>query len=230
MDVQKNIDVVRRFLLIILMFHCSFNLLKAQDYKFDIGVGAGLSCSYGDVNQWKPFYAPSSAFEAKFRYHQNLRWSWCVDFLSAGLKGNTLDFSNVIPGYEEYSYKSRLWQIGGSTEFNFLNYGMGENYRNLSRFTPFISLGIGIGGTSVDGKGFGLQIPMGVGMKYKLAPRVGVSLKLVVAKSFSDKFDGVKDPYKIESSALKNTDWYSTLSIGVSYEFGKRICDCYNLD
>ena len=135
-----------------------------------------------------------------------------------------------MPGYEEYSYKSRLWQIGGSAEFNFLNYGMGEGYRNMSRFTPYISVGLALGGTSGDGKGFGLQIPMGVGLKYKLAPRVGMAVKFTMAKSFSDKFDGIKDPYKIDSSVLKNTDWYSTLSISISYEFGERFCDCFNLD
>ena len=222
---------MRRFQLIIIFVFCTLGVsLKAQDYKFDIGVGAGLSCSYGDVNQWKPFYAPSPAFEAKFRYHKNLRWSYCADFLSAGLRGNTIDFSNIMPGYEEYSYKSRLWQIGGSAEFNFLNYGMGEGYRNMSRFTPYISAGLALGGTSGDGKGFGLQIPMGVGLKYKLAPRVGMAVKFTMAKSFSDKFDGIKDPYKIDSSVLKNTDWYSTLSISISYEFGERFCDCFNLD
>lgn len=106
----------------------------------------------------------------------------------------------------------------------------GEGYRNMSRFSPFISLGIGLGGTSGTGKSFGLQIPMGIGVKYKLAPRIGMAAKMVFAKSFSDGFDGIKDPYKIESSALKNSDWYSTLSISISYEFGERFCDCFNLD
>lgn len=221
---------MRRVYILIIFIVMSFCNLKAQDYKFDIGVGAGLSSSYGDINQWKPFYSPSTAFEIIFRYHQNLRWSWTVDFLSAGLKGSAKDFDNVIPGYSDFNYSSRLWQLGGSAEFNFLNYGMGEGYRNMSRFSPFISLGIGLGGTSGTGKSFGLQIPMGIGVKYKLAPRIGMAAKMVFAKSFSDGFDGIKDPYKIESSALKNSDWYSTLSISISYEFGERFCDCFNLD
>ena len=55
-------------------------------------------------------------------------------------------------------------------------------------------------------------------------------MKFVFAKTFNDMADGLQDPYKIESSAIKNTDWYSNLSISISYEFGERKIKCNNSD
>ena len=161
---------------------------------------------------------------------RSLRWSYNVDFISAGLKGDSRDFSNKYPDGANYDYKSRLWQLEGSADFNFYNYGVGQEYRNLKRFTPFISLGVGLGGVSGTGSGFSFAIPIGAGIKYKLAPRLGLQMKFVFAKTFNDMADGLQDPYKIESSAIKNTDWYSNMSISISYEFGERKIKCNNSD
>ena len=48
-------------------------------------------------------------------------------------------------------------------------------------------------------------------------------------KVFSDRLDGdnLKDPLLIKSSFAKNTDWYSTLTFTVSYEFSKRCAACH---
>jgi hypothetical protein len=45
--------------------------------------------------------------------------------------------------------------------------------------------------------------------------------------TLSDKLDGSKDPYGIKSSGLfKNTDCYSVLQIGLSYDLWKKCKTC----
>ena len=41
-----------------------------------------------------------------------------------------------------------------------------------------------------------------------------------------DGVDGLKDLYGVESGVLKNNDWYPTLMLSISYEFGEicKIC------
>jgi hypothetical protein len=45
----------------------------------------------------------------------------------------------------------------------------------------------------------------------------------------SDRLDGVKDPYGIESSGLfKNTDCYSTLQVTLTYDLWAKCKTCNN--
>lgn len=204
--------------------------LHAQDYKYDAGGGLGISSAYGDINQGGFFYHPKIEMEAVFRYHYNLRWAFVGEFLSAGLAGDSNDFSNRFPENAHYAFNRRLWQIGGNAEFNFLNYGIGYDYKNMSRISPFVTVGIGLGVVTGEGSGdFAFSIPLGAGVKYKFAPRWNANLKLVFAKMLTDTADRVDDPYGIESTPWKNTDWYSTLSVSVTYEFGLRKRKCNNL-
>ena len=218
-----------RLLLLLLLTLGLAPASRAQEYMYDAGLGLGMSTAYGDINQSKLFYNPGLAVEATFRYKYNLRWAFTGELLSAGLAGDSRDFSNRFPAEADYKFASRLWQLSGNAEFNFFNYGIGATYRNLKSITPFISVGVGLGAVSGDGSGFSFSIPLGLGLKYRFAPRWNLTAKLSFAKTFNDKADGIRDPYDIESSGAKNTDWYSTLSVGVSYEFGARRRICNNL-
>ena len=52
-----------------------------------------------------------------------------------------------------------------------------------------------------------------------------------MTKVFSDHVDGaLADLQTIKSSFLKNTDWYSNISISLTYEFGKRCATCHYVD
>ena len=73
-----------------------------------------------------------------------------------------------------------------------------------------------------------MNIPLGVGVKFKVNKRLNLGLEFLMKKVFSDKLDGdnLSDPYQIKSSFAKNTDWYSTLTFTISYEFSKRCAVC----
>lgn len=212
-------------------------LLYAQDevesYKFDFGAGVGMSGYLGDANGSNLYAHPGFALNAEGRYLMDSRWSLRAQFTYATISGNSADMENVFPGHAVYDFKANVYDLGFRGEFNFFPYGIGETYKRLKRWTPFMSLGVGVSLSSCAGNmAAGFNIPMGFGFRYKLKQRINLSAEFTMTKVFSDKMDGTNltDPYQIKSSFLKNTDWYSTIMVGISYEFGPRCVTCHRLD
>lgn len=201
-----------------------------EDYRFDIGAGLGMTGYLGDANTSNLLKNPGLDGELLFRYIVNPRWGLKTNFFVGTLRGNTAQMTNVMPGEMNYKFSTTFFELGELAEFNFFNFGMGETYRKLKRVTPYIAAGLGFNFWSVDSHtGFAFNIPMGIGVKYKVSRRVNLGLEFLMKKVFTDKLDGplLADPYKIKSSFLKNTDWYSTLTFSVTYEFSKRCAVCH---
>ena len=203
--------------------------MAQEDYRFDIGAGLGMTGYLGDANTANLWSEPGWDFEALFRYIANPRWAFKTNFYAGNLRGDSSKTTNVFPGGETFSFSTTFYELGEMVEFNFFNYGMGETYRKLKRISPYIAAGIGMTVWSIDGKtGAAFNIPLGVGLKYKLSQRWNIGFEFLMKKTFSDRLDGeqLKDPYGIKSSFMKNTDWYSTMSLTISYEFSKRCAVC----
>lgn len=72
-----------------------------------------------------------------------------------------------------------------------------------------------------------MNIPIGLGVKYKIGTRVNLGLEWLMHFSLSDMLDGVQDPYTIQSSGLcKNTDCYSALQLSITYSFSAKCVTC----
>ncbi|MCI8998865.1 MAG: porin family protein [Muribaculaceae bacterium] len=206
---------------------------QMENYRFDIGAGVGMSGYLGDANESNLFSHPGVGLNASFRYLVNTRWAFRGTVTAASLSGSTENMSNVLPGGAAYNFKSWVYDLGARAEFNFFNYGLGKGYQQMSRFSPYLSLGAGVVMASVEGDTFtAMSIPMGLGVKYKLQPRVNLGLEFTMTKVLGDHIDGkdLSDIYMIKSSFLKNTDWYSTLMFSISYEFGERCVTCHRID
>lgn len=206
---------------------------QAESYRWDVGAGVGLSGYLGDVNESSLYAHPGVGLNVSVRYLVNTRWAFRGSFTAASLSGNSADMENVLPGGGVYHFKSWIYDLGVKAEFNFFNYGIGKDYQQLSRFTPYITLGVGVSMASADGDTFvAPTLPMGFGFKYKLRPRVNLGLEFTMTKVFGDNIDGkgLSDIYRIKSSFIKNTDWYSTVMLSISYEFGERCVTCHRID
>lgn len=200
-----------------------------EDYRFDAGGGLGMTGYLGDANTSNLWSNPSWDLELLFRYIVNPRWALKTNFYVGGLKGDSSKMTNVFPSGESYKFSTTFYELTELAEFNFFNYGMGESYRKLKKFSPYIAAGIGMTMWSVGGDfGAGMTIPLGIGFKYKPSRRLNFGLEFLMKKVFADRLDGpmLEDPLGIKSSFMKNTDWYSTLTFTVSYEFSKRCAVC----
>lgn len=196
-----------------------------EDYRFDIGGGIGMTGYLGDANSANLWQNPGWNAEILFRYILNPRFNFKTNFYVGGLRGNSAQMKDVFPTHENYKFSSTFYELGETVEFHFFNYGMGETYRQLKRWTPYIVAGLSVMAYNPGDKfGVSMAIPLGIGFKYKPALRWNLGLEFLMKKTFTDKLDGpaLDDPQGIKSAFMKNTDWYSTLTFTVSYEFSKR--------
>lgn len=210
----------------------SINAQTAK-YKFDVGAGIGMSGYLGDVNESNVFKHPGLAGGASFRYIIDSRWAIRGLFTAASLSGNSADYDMVFPSGESYKFDAWAYDLGARAEFNFFGYGIGETYKKLRRWSPYLTVGVGATMSSCDGNSaFAMNIPMGFGIKYKLRERLNLGLEFAMTKVFGDKVDGkdLNDLYQIKSSFIKNTDWYSTVMLSITYEFGERCETCHYVD
>ena len=80
----------------------------------------------------------------------------------------------------------------------------------------------------------GLNIPVGIGVKYKLKPRVNLGFEWTMRFSSTDKLDAtpdgtqLKDPYGVKSSMFKNKDSYSFAMFFITYDMFPKYRKCNN--
>ncbi len=200
-----------------------------EDYRFDAGGGIGMTGYLGDANTSSLWSNPGFDGMLLFRYIRSPRIAFKTGLYVGTLSGNTADMTDVLPNAEQFKFSTTFFELSEMFEFNFFNYGIGEKYRQLKRWSPYITAGLGATVWTTDGyTGGAFTLPFGVGVKYKISQRLNLGLEFLMKKTFSDRLDGpmLSDPHAIKSGFAKNTDWYSTLSVTLSYEFSKRCATC----
>ncbi len=206
---------------------------QTAPYKFDIGAGIGMSGYIGDANGSNIFNKPGFEGELALRYIGDARWAVRGVVSTFGLSGDTSGMADVLPDNASYSFTSQVYDLSVRGEFNFFAYGIGETYKRLRRWTPYLTLGIGGALASSGGQTAGaFTIPMGLGFKFKMRERLNLAIEFTMTKAFNDRFDGrdLADLNQIKTAFYKDTDWYSRLTVGISYEFGKRCETCHYVD
>lgn len=215
----------------VLLTLCAAPAACAQDddYRFEAGGGIGLTGYLGDANSSNLWRNPGFDAQALFRYIANPRLALKSGLYVCTLRGNTEQMQDVLPGGANYKFSTTLFELSECGEFNFFNFGIGERYRHLRRWTPYITAGLGLAIWAAGGRAVAsLVVPLGAGVKFKIRERLNLGLEFLMKKTFSDRVDGpqLADPMGIKSSFAKNTDWYSTLTLSLSYEFGRRCATC----
>lgn len=201
------------------------------EYRAEIGGGIGLLSYQGDFNgSILKNMQPGGSLLAKYRF--NPRMDIALNVTYSKLKGSS---GNVSTWYPEFSdstlaFSNTVIDAGLRFEYNFWPYGTGREYFGARRFTPFIAIGLGLTYAKTgDGSVVTGNLPIGVGVKYKMGTRLNIALEWVMHFSLSDKLDGVDDPYGIDSNGIfKNTDSYSMLQLSVTYDIWAKCKTCHN--
>ncbi|WP_108820978.1 DUF6089 family protein [Dysgonomonas sp. Marseille-P4361] len=232
----------RNTLFIIFSIICFVSLsdeLKAQDnYKYEIGGMLGTSFYMGDANKTKLYQDPGLSVGAVFRYNVDLRWAVKSNFVIGKVSGDTRNSGNKFPLDQNTSFSRMFYELGSQIEFNFFNYSDQFGYLGAKRISPYLFTGLGLTAGSGEKKFFDANIPIGIGVKYKIKDRLNLGFEFSFRRLFSDSFDVTKKgvdfnldaPYNIKGGIFKNTDWYSLTMITLTWDFGARICPCLNID
>lgn len=205
------------------------------EYKMELGAIAGGSFYMGDANFSVPLKNVAMAGGLLARYNINPRMVVKGDLTIGKLHGDTEGFDNKFPNGHT-TFNRTVFGLDGQFEYNFFAYGSGAGYKDSRRLTPYILAGAGITYAPKPEKHvFALNIPLGMGVKYKLADRLNVGAEWTIRFTTTDKLDvtGQKgtildDPYQITSKGIKNKDSYSLLIAYISYDLFPKYRKCNN--
>ena len=231
---NSKLKLKRRIVVILFLICCT--TVVAQEYKYEIGGGIGGSMYMGDVNSSSLSQGWNPALDVIFRRNFNFRWALKSNLKMGKVTGTTEKTENVFPDFAQASFSRSFYELGGQMEFNFMPYSDLFAYLNTSRLSPYVLSGLGFtfapGGTETF---FGVNLPLGIGVKYKVRNRINLGLEFTVHKLFNDAFDApdkegfnLDNPYNVQSGLFKNKDWYNTLTFSITWDFGPNDRKCSN--
>lgn len=215
------------------------------EYQQEVGGGIGLMSYIGDAGGGV-LKSPGLMATLIWRRNLNQRMVVHTDLGFGKLRGNSRGhffpedpLSKTAEGGRQaadISFSRNVVTATAQFEFNFLGYGMGAAYKGLSRWTPYLLGGAGItvatgGGGLTAGA---LHIPLGLGFRYKLRPRLNIGFEWSFNFSTSDRFDDnggatvLDDPYGIKSGMFKNKDCYTRTFLFVTYDISPKYRKCNN--
>ena len=212
-------------------------VISAQEleYKMELGAIAGGCFYMGDANFSAPLKDAAMTGGILARYNLNPRMVVKGDFAVGKLQGSILGSDNKFPNGEA-TFSRTVMELGGQFEYNFFAYGTGAGYKDSRRLTPYILGGVGLTYAPKPANHVvAMNIPLGLGVKYKLAPRINCGAEWSMRFTTSDRLDVtateglvLDDPYGIEGKGLKNKDCYSWLMVYVSYDMFPKYRKCNN--
>ncbi len=208
----------------ILQFRILFLMLLVSPFaksqsSIELTAGAGIACYYGDLVEGSPkFNQPSYAFSSGIAWHLSPHWSWVSDisFLKVGASDSKNKRADLKA--RNLSFKTSIWDINTVAQFNIFDITTDRI------FTPYVFLGVGIfhfnpytidrngkktylqlQGT--EGQGLAaypdrhpykltqVELPFGLGIKFKLSDKISLSGELRYHYIDTDYLDDVSMAY-----------------------------------
>lgn len=204
--------------------------LSAQEFLYEIGPTGGASFYSGDANNYALFQQPNGVYGISVRRNFNLRTALKVDLLQATVSSDFKDSKNILPNSGVRSFKTDFLNINAHLEYSFFSYSDSFLYKETRRFSPYIFIGLGVTSVTSPSGMTRLNIPMGVGVKYKIFRRVNIGAEWSMNMLMSDRLeriDALTDPYRMnQPSGIKNNDWFSYLKFYITFDFYRPPCNC----
>ena len=205
---------------------------QEEEYNMEVGVLGGGCFYMGDANTSQLFLNTQPAAGILARYNLNPRMVLKGDLAYSRLTGSTE--GQAYPGGQSTTFDRKIFELSTQFEYNFFAYGTGEGYKDSHRLTPYIQAGAGLTFAPKPAEHvLALNIPIGIGVKYKVLPRINVGAAWTFRFTSSDKLDvssaeglQLNDPLNIKSSGIKNKDSYSFVVAYISYDIFAKECDC----
>lgn len=221
---------------VLLLFPVYVISAQELEYNMELGGMAGGSFYMGDANYTIPFKSMALAGGLLARYNINPRMAVKGDLAIGRIKGTTEGMANKYPNGAHTSFGRNVYELGAQFEYNFFAYGTGAGYKDSHRLAPYLLAGVGMTYAPKPANHVvAMNIPVGIGVKYKLADRINVGVEWTMRFTTSDKLDvtnteglQLDDPYGINSKGLKNKDSYSWLMLYVSYDMFPKYRRCNN--
>ncbi len=240
------------FLLIVtsLCVRSRAQLMESFEHSGEYGFSAGVAHYFGDLNSNPYFNAPKFSggifFKKQFDNYVGIKVNAHYAMLGYSDKYN----KNYYDKIRNLSFNTNIWELSVSGEFNFFRFQPGFNEY---RFTPYVSLGVGVFnydpytylygvkyylrplGTEGQGSAaypnlkpyssMAVCFPIGLGMKYSLNERMNVFGEICYRFTTTDYIDDVSGNYAPEAFPLQPNGQPSPAFLlqDRSYEYGYQL-------
>ncbi len=205
----------------------SFGLIPRVCAQENIGAGGLVSAAYymGDFNPGVPFYKPSLYVGGIVTYKFSDYYGLRMNVGGGRLRGEPTTYDGFLmsnePQQERTAFDTYFFDVDARFEVGFLPYDPFASDPKRYSFSPYFSLGAGLGYTKEN---LYLQLPVSFGIKYRLLYRLTVGVEWAFHKTFSDKIDGWEN-IRTSGWTVNNNDWISYVGIYFTYQLAdKMLC------
>jgi hypothetical protein len=236
-----------------------FSFKAYTQSTLEVGAFGGASYYIGDINPAMHFKQLVPAYGFVARYSQGTRFAFRFN-----LSTTEVTADDAVVKFNEgrgLNFKSRINDASFVAEFNFFDYFTGSKNDYV---TPFIFGGVSIfhftprdlddnllrplgteGQFMFDVNDnrigpepysqWGVSVPFGLGIKYSLTKRIGVTVEWRMHKTFTDYIDDISTVYPgspdmglhptgdntfgVQRGDRSNNDWYSFTGASLTYRF-----------
>jgi Domain of unknown function (DUF6089) len=190
-------------------------------YQGEFGISGGVSQYFGDLNPDLHFNTPKPVFGIFFRKQMTDYIAVRIQGQFAQLGYSDVNNSqNSFDLRRNLSFNTNIWQLGLQGDFNFFRFIPGDGDH---RATPYLTIGIGMFSfdpyaylngqkyylreLGTEGQGspaypsrqpynnIAAYIPLGLGYKYNLNPKMNIGIEVVYNFTTTDYLDDVSKTY-----------------------------------
>lgn len=235
---------IATLLLLITAHPVSAQQEQALEYTKEVGVGLGLGYTLSDFHTSWPKDNKFSG-EAIMRFVISPRMAVKTTLGVTGISGSTEGKRDFYPATPDptatppatstttdrliASASGAMIDLNALYELHFLPYGWYRNYLGHKRVTPYLQFGAGFL-YSTAGKAFTIDLPIGVGVKLKVARRLNLGLDWAFHFTPSDKLDAVSNPTGINTSGFRGKDFYTKTMLTLTYDISPKCPTCNKAD
>lgn len=212
---------------IVLLMSC---MSYAQRLDVDFGLLLGSAQYNGDVNMTRAYTHPSPTIGFIFRKNFSPFYSIRAGLTFGRLRCEDSYYDNSYQQNRDFYFDdTRLMELSAMLELNFFEVTTNKKDHNFSPYTVF---GLGLMYYENTKWYEHINIPMGLGIKYKILPRLEIRGEWVFRKTFTDKLDQLADnatdgflEYK-QINFKQTNDWFSILGISLLFNFSDDKVPC----
>ena len=223
-------------LIVLLLLYFPLSNLSAQNVRaLEIGVMAGGAYYMGDLNLANHFYSANPTLGVFAKYHFNSRVILRGGAFHTNLSARDRDFPSAFQQQRNHEFETGLIELSAQVEFNFMRFIIGQQRQD--GFSPYLQTGLAFYVAPHAAKNIGFAMPIGVGIKKNISPRMVLGAEWAFRRTFSDVLDGITgedirnnyDPnYSMpvddfesgRQHAFRYTnDWYVYAAVTLTYAF-----------
>ncbi|AZJ36925.1 DUF6089 family protein [Tenacibaculum singaporense] len=219
-----------RELILLILLACVITPLQSQTHE--IGFFAGGSNYVGDIGSTNYISPNEFAGGLVYKYNLNPRIALRGTYTYIPVSGNDNDADNAFRQNRGISFSNTIHEFAAGVEFNFFDYNIND-YRTT--FTPYILAEVAAfnykspeptssSNTILLKNKFSYTVPVGIGLKGRLADNFAIAFETGVRFTFVDDIDFTTDRINSLDFGGNGNDWYVFSGVSIVYTFGRPPC------